>query len=244
MDNLFMGLIALVILGIVVVLIYLVDRINAIEGRSSLADAASQALNTVAAVASTVDANNGFNGFSGKKLWDAVCGKANPPLEAAELASLRERYEPILEKHILEVIQDGAKDVAAGTTNSPKATREIKTLRASVESYLPAQHVSALYKAGYEAASNPDDIPRIAQSVDETCDTLYARCDLALVNPFSTRVFGDANAGNDPALLDSPDVSGASNESLGDELSDGLGDMADDLENFSVEAVSRKPTKR
>lgn len=237
MDNLFIGLIALVILGIIVVLIYLVDRVNAIEGRSSFADAASQALNTVAAAASTVDVNNGFNGFTGKKLWDAVCGKANPPLESAELASLRERYEPILEKHIIELIQDGAKDVAAGTTSSPKATREIKTLRASVESYLPAQHVSALYKAGYEAASNPDDIPRIAQSLDETCDTLYARCDLALVKPFSARVFGDAGADGDTALLDAPDAADGA-------PGDAPQDLADDLENFVVEPVSRKPAKR
>lgn len=200
MDKLLIGLFALVVLGIIVVLLYLIDRINAIEGRGTLAQAASNAVNAVTSASTAVDVNNGFNGLAGKKLWDAVCGKANPPLDATALASLRERYSPVLEKHILELVEAGAKDVAAGTTSSPKATRLISTLRSSVESYLPAQHVSALYKAGYEAASNPDDIPRIAQSLDETCDTLYARCEISLGNPFSARVFGAAPADDDNAL--------------------------------------------
>ena len=234
MDTLFMGLIALIILGIVVVLIYLIDRVNAIEGQGSVTDVAAQALGSVAGAVAPVDVNNGFDGLFGKKLWDAVCGKANPPLSVTDLSSLRARYEPILEKHILDLLESGAKDVAAGTNNSPKATREVSTLRASVESYLPAQHVSALYKAGYEAAAKPDDIPRIAQSLDETCSTLYARCDLALVRPFSERVFGNTAEAGDAPLLEGPDA-----ESIGDDLAH----MTEGLDNFSVETVKRKPAK-
>ena len=94
------------------------------------------------------------------------------------------------------LIEDGGHDAAGGTSRSPQATRSISTLRANVESWLPPQHVSALYKAGYEAASNPADVPRIAQGLDETCTTLYARCDIDIGLPYSQRVFNDASSNN------------------------------------------------
>ena len=193
MDNLFIYLIILVILAIVVVLIYLVDKVNAIEGRGTVGELASQA---AALITSGPSLDNGFNGLSGKKLWDTACGKAEPPLGTPELESFRKRYEPILNKHILGLIEDGGHDAAGGTSRSPQATRSISTLRANVESWLPPQHVSALYKAGYEAASNPADLSRIAQGLDETCTTLYARCGIDIGQPYSQRVFNDASSNN------------------------------------------------
>ncbi|MFB0914452.1 MAG: hypothetical protein QMB88_00125, partial [Burkholderiaceae bacterium] len=110
MDNLFIYLINLVILAIVVVLIYLVDKVNAIEGRGTVGELASQA---AALITSGPSLDNGFNGLSGKKLWDTACGKAEPPLDTPELESFRKRYEPILNKHILGLIEDGGHDAVA-----------------------------------------------------------------------------------------------------------------------------------
>jgi hypothetical protein len=239
-DKLFIALIILVILGIVVVLIYLLDRINTIEGRAGFASGAVQA---VANAVSGVDVNNGFDGFVGKKLWDAVCGKANPPLDTAALASLRERFEPILEKHITELVEEGAKDAIAGANNAPKSSRTISTLRASVESWLPPQHVSSLYKAGYEAVTNPDDLPRIGQSLDETCSTLYARCDLGLTRPFSERLLGpqaQADAAPDGTGIDTPQDGLPALENASGTDAGAADTDIDSLDDFSVAPVKRK----
>jgi hypothetical protein len=234
MDNLFIYLIILVILAIVVVLIYLVDKVNAIEGRGTVGELASQA---AALITSGPSLDNGFNGLSGKKLWDTACGKAEPPLGTPELESFRKRYEPILNKHILGLIEDGGHDAAGGTSRSPQATRSISTLRANVESWLPPQHVSALYKAGYEAASNPADLPRIAQGLDETCTTLYARCGIDIGQPYSQRVFNDASSNNggdkgDSAatLLEGPRADPAQN---------GAADAGAQAGDFEVDPVNR-----
>jgi hypothetical protein len=181
--------------------------------------------------------DNGFNGLSGKKLWDTACGKAEPPLGTPELESFRKRYEPILNKHILGLIEDGGHDAAGGTSRSPQATRSISTLRANVESWLPPQHVSALYKAGYEAASNPADLSRIAQGLDETCTTLYARCGIDIGQPYSQRVFNDASSNNggdtgDNAamLLEGPSADPAQN---------GVADAGAQAGDFEVAPVTR-----
>ena len=234
MDNLFIYLIILVILAIVVVLIYLVDRVNAIEGRGTVGGLVSQA---AAILTSGPSLDNGFNGLSGKNLWDTACGKAEPPLGTPELESFRKRYEPILNKHILGLIEDGGLDAAGGTSRSPQATRSISTLRANVESWLPPQHVKALYKAGYEAASNPADLTRIAQGLDETCTTLYARCDIDIGQPYSQRVFNDASSNNggdkgDSAatLLEGPRA---------DPAQKGVDDPGAESGDFEVDPVNR-----
>jgi hypothetical protein len=187
MDAIFLAILAIVVLGIIVVLIYLLDKVNRLEGASTL-----NAISAVVTGAPTAVADNGLNGLSGKALWDAVCGKgAGASLDADGLASLRKRYQPILHKHIMSVVENGAKDAQAGTSTNPTPDLEIATLRAKVESWLPPQHVKAIYTAGYEAASNPEDIPRLAQSLDETCATLYARAEIELPpTPYSGLVFG------------------------------------------------------
>ena len=191
MDAIFLAILAIVVLGIIVVLIYLLDKVNRLEGASALS-----AISEVVTGAQAAGADNGLNGLSGKALWDAVCGKgAGANLDGDGLASLRQRYQPILHKHILTVVENGAKDAQAGTSTNPTPDLEIATLRAKVESWLPPQHVKAMYTAGFEAASNPEDIPRLAQSLDETCATLYARAEIELPpTPYSGLVFGAAPA--------------------------------------------------
>ena len=214
MDAIFLAILAIVVLGIIVVLIYLLDKVNRLEGASALS-----AISEVVAGAPAAAADNGLNGLTGKALWDAVCGKgAGANLDADGLASLRKRYQPILHKHILTVVENGAKDAQAGTSTNPTSDLEIATLRAKVESWLPPQHVKAIYTTGYEAASNPEDIPRLAQSLDETCATLYARAEIDLPpTPYSGLVFGATpapaegteGAADDSGMADASDTDAA-----------------------------------
>lgn len=214
MDAIFLAILAIVVLGIIVVLIYLLDKVNRLEGASALS-----AISEVVTGAPAAAADNGLNGLTGKALWDAVCGKgAGANLDADGLASLRKRYQPILHKHILTVVENGAKDAQAGTSTNPTSDLEIATLRAKVESWLPPQHVKAIYTTGYEAASNPEDIPRLAQSLDETCATLYARAEIDLPpTPYSGLVFGATpapaegteGAADDSGMADASDTDAA-----------------------------------
>jgi hypothetical protein len=226
MDAIFLAILAIVVLGIIVVLIYLLDKVNRLEGASALS-----AISEVVTGAPAGAADNGLNGLTGKALWDAVCGKgAGANLDADGLASLRKRYQPILHKHILAVVENGAKDAQAGTSTNPTPDLEIATLRAKVESWLPPQHVKAIYTAGYEAASNPEDIPRLAQSLDETCATLYARAEIDLPpTPYSGLVFGATPApaeGTEGAT----DDSGMADASDSDTAADG---------DFDIKPVKR-----
>jgi hypothetical protein len=226
MDAVFLAILAIVVLGIIVVLIYLLDKVNRLEGVSALS-----AISEVVTGVQATGADNGLNGLSGKALWDAVCGKgAGANLDGDGLASLRQRYQPILHKHILTVVENGAKDAKAGTSTNPTSDLEIATLRSKVESWLPPQHVKAIYTAGYEAASNPEDVPRLAQSLDETCATLYARAEIELPpTPYSGLVFG---ATSEPAegAEDAADETGMSDASDTDATADG---------DFDIKPVKR-----
>ena len=226
MDAIFLAVLAIVVLGIIVVLIYLLDKVNRLEGASALS-----AISEVVMGAPAGAADNGLNGLTGKALWDAVCGKgAGANLDADGLASLRKRYQPILHKHILAVVENGAKDAQAGTSTNPTPDLEIATLRAKVESWLPPQHVKAIYTAGYEAASNPEDIPRLAQSLDETCATLYARAEIDLPpTPYSGLVFG-ATPATDEGTEGATDDSGMADASDNDAAMDG---------DFDIKPVER-----
>ena len=229
MDAIFLAILAIVVLGIIVVLIYLLDKVNRLEGASAIS-----AISEVVTGAPAVAADNGVNGLSGKALWDAVCGKgAGANLDADGLASLRKRYQPVLHKHILAVIESGAKDAQAGTTTNPAPNLEIATLRAKVDSWLPPQHVKSMYTVGYEAASNPEDIPRLAQSLDETCATLYARAEIDLPpTPYAGLVFGTTSTLTDGAgdLEGAADGTAITDTSAADAPTDG---------DFDIKPVKR-----
>ena len=239
MDAIFLGILAIVVLGIIVVLIYLLDKVNTLEGRNAIG-----VLTEAVGIAPAQVPDNGLNGLVGKALWDAVCGKgAGASLDAEGLASLRKRYSGVLHKHILSLVEDGAKDAQAGTANSPPANREISTLRAKVDSWLPPQHVKAIYTVGFEAASNPEEIPRLSQSLDETCATLYARAEIDMpAAPYSVTVFG---GGADPMGDDTMDAPALG---MADGTGDGTGESGADAgadagaadADFDIKPVTRK----
>lgn len=234
MDAVFLALLAIVVLGIIVVLIYLLDKVNRLEGASPLS-----ALSEAVGLSAPPAVDNGLNGLSGKALWDAVCGKgAGASLDADGLASLRKRYQPILHKHILAVVENGAKDAQSGNTTTPGSNLEVTTLRAKVDSWLPAQHVKSIYNAGYEAASNPEDLPRLAQSLDETCATLYARAEIDLPpTPYSSVVFGPSPALAEGGDLDTEGGNEPPDKSAG--AADSSPESADN-DDFDVKPVTRK----
>ena len=74
----------------------------------------------------------------------------------------------------------------AGTVGVPTNNRQVPTPRGSVVSWLPMHHLASLYQAGVDfATSQPDDVLRIQQSLDQVTGMIYARIGLGLGEPYS-----------------------------------------------------------
>lgn len=165
----------------VILIIYLIDRVNRLEKIASARDDRADSNS------SDNDADSSFLGLNSKPLWDAMCGKAPEGFNSNDLVALKPRYEIVLKKHIESIFAMGVADGQAGTTKKPKPTTVISTLRGSIESWLPPQHVSTIYNVAFESVNaSTEDMPRLANSLDETGGLLYSRTDLTLKQPLSS----------------------------------------------------------
>jgi hypothetical protein len=127
-----------------------------------------------------------FGELAGKTLWDAMSGIPLPGVEPKHVSDLKPHYEPILRQHIEQVFMEGYSHGKAGTVGVPTNNRQVPTPRGSVVSWLPMHHLASLYQAGVDfATSQPDDVLRIQQSLDQVTGMIYARIGLGLGEPYS-----------------------------------------------------------
>tara|TARA_Y200000002_G_C22602233_1_gene630071 strand:- start:301 stop:918 length:618 start_codon:yes stop_codon:yes gene_type:complete len=108
-----------------------------------------------------------FNGLEGEELFYAMLGERHQEIIFSDDA--RKRYELIIRKHILEVLEkakEGELTLDSGTI--------IKTLRGSVHSWLPQDVIGPLLAQGGVLANNPRD-EQAVQSIQEIIDHLYAQ---------------------------------------------------------------------
>ena len=176
-ENIILALIALVVLGIVVMLLYLLDRVDTLEKR--------QTPDPLAEVQRAVLAG-GFGSLGGRKLWDAACGVGTEQWAPDALAALRENLRPVLTKHVQEVFQQGADDARADRNQAPKPDRTIATLRARVESHVPAPQVAALYRCGRDYANaTPESLPTLRQNLEQIGANLQGKSQIVLAEPFA-----------------------------------------------------------
>ena len=120
-------------------------------------------------------AKNALSGLAGKNPWDAMCGKAGDGVSQTDLESARKRYEVVLHKHIEMIFEDGKSDAAAGRPQkTAKNPIDVSTLRGVVNSWIPPQHASRIYKVGYEIDKATDaDMNRLGSAISESCDVLF-----------------------------------------------------------------------
>jgi hypothetical protein len=178
-DTLFMAVMALGFVLLLVLVIYLVDRVNALEINTRQAqDNAPK----------SKPADSGpFGGLSSKKLWDALSGQAPENWDADRVGDVRERYAPVLLKHIEMLFGEGVADARSGLSGTPRNTRVISTLRGSVESWLPTLENGTIYQCGVDSAqSTPETRPAIQQRLDEACAVLHQRVQIPLRQPYSS----------------------------------------------------------
>ena len=108
-----------------------------------------------------------FNDLEGEELFYAMVGERYQELIFSDDA--RKRFELIIRKHILEVLEkakEGELALDSGTT--------IRTLRGSVHSWLPQDVIGPLLAQGGVLANNPKD-EQAVQSIQEIIDRLYSQ---------------------------------------------------------------------
>ena len=168
----------ILVLAVAVIVIYLIGRVGVLESF----------INNRMATNSTTEKPEGgestdksYLGLEGQKLWDALTGSESS-IKEKDLTAVRNRYSTLLKKHISLLFAAGLADGKSGTTKrQPKNPMVITTLRGSLRSWLPRQHVASLYGAGYESARADNiDIARIHSSLTETIDILYLRAGLTM----------------------------------------------------------------
>ena len=168
MDALVNAFVAIGLLLILVLVIYLLDRVNAIEKETR-----KLAQNITPAVQAPKDP---FEGLSGRRLWDAMTGKAPETLAADALAEIRERYDLVLHKHLEAIYQEGWRDGERGLSVEPVNTRTISTAAAQVESWLPGPQVKTLYQCGLEASQRPPELwDSLRADMDEAARIIYEK---------------------------------------------------------------------
>jgi hypothetical protein len=171
----------------IILMVYLIDRVKRLESLSI------QANNTSADVQAAPN-DNGFLGLTGKVLWDAMSGQLPEGFQEGDLLALKSRFEFVLQNHIETLFKLGKKDGTAGKSpETPSNPIEISTLRGSIESWIPAQHVSVLYRAGHESvAADSIAINRLKADIDETAQVLFSRTGLTIKQAFSEKLLGNA----------------------------------------------------
>jgi hypothetical protein len=184
MDIYLLGLVAIALLVIILLIVYLTSKVNGLEKEtlsmaSRLQDAAQQ----------TATAQGPFSGMSGQTLWDALCG--NPPgnIDEARLEEVRQRYEPVLLKHIQSLFEEGRVDGQMGASGSPKNKQKINVLRGSVESWLPQEACNAIYQCGMDSVVKSEAEAEIVRiTLDDVCASLFAKTGIELRHSISDQL--------------------------------------------------------
>ena len=178
------------VLLVFLLVLYVIDKVNVIYQGYSRTE-----------VPATYD-DGLFGELAGKTLWDAMSGIPLPGVDAKHVSDLKPHYEPILRQHIEQVFMEGYSHGKAGTVGVPTNNRQVPTPRGSVVSWLPMHHLASLYQAGVDFAnSQPDDVLRIQQSLDQVTGMIYARIGLGLGEPYSATLLIHPVSSEEEAML-------------------------------------------
>jgi len=172
----------ILLLATVITIIYLIGRIDLLESFISTRLSANPA-STPEKDGST---DKSFLGMDGKTLWDALSGIDKGSASEEDINGIRGRYATLLKKHITTLFTTGFNDGKNGASKrKTENPMTITTLRGTLKSWLPQQHVSSLYSTGYESARATEiDLARLLSALTETIEMLYLRSGLTMEPDF------------------------------------------------------------
>jgi hypothetical protein len=167
MNTILLLLIFTGLVGMLLVVFFMLDRVNEIHKHSDIPQRGH------------VDPAAIFGGLTGKNLWDAMIGVPMPGWDQKRLATIRPRYDLVLQKHLELIFEDGKLDGREGYAMPVRCDRMVPTLRGEIESWIPHEFASGIYRAGYAIATTPEDGHEpIRQQIDMVGDALYAAAGL------------------------------------------------------------------
>jgi hypothetical protein len=186
MSNFMMNMISWVLLLLVILTLYLIDKVNHLAAMYEPPKPEPLPEPEAPRAGDLL-----FAGLEGKKLWDAMNGKAVQGFDTSLLDSLRPHYEPILREHISATFKDGVDEANEAEAKTPSSQRQIDTVRGHVQSWLPPQHLGSIYRTGVEFGGlyakdpNPDVLARLKETLDSVTSMLYQRAGVPLDVPYS-----------------------------------------------------------
>ena len=162
MNTILLLLIFTGLVGTLLVVFFMLDRINELHKHADIKKG-------------ELDPKALFGGLSGKNLWDALIGVPMPGWDQKKIAAMRPRYEIVLQKHLELLFEDGKLDAREGYAMPIRCDRMVPTLRGEIESWIPHEFASGIYRAGFAIANTPEDGHElIRQQIDMIGDALFA----------------------------------------------------------------------
>ena len=161
MNTILLLLIFIGLAGVLLTVFFTLEKVNDIATGKSPAKPRFNAAET-------------FGGLSGKDLWDAMMGLPMRGITPKEILSLKPRYEVVLQKHLEILFEEGQRDAREGFAMPVRCERVVPTLRGEIESWIPHQYASSIYKIGYSLVTEPDeDEDKLREQIDEIGDEIF-----------------------------------------------------------------------
>ncbi len=223
MNTILLLLIFTGLVGLLLVVFFMLDRLNELHKHHDLQKP-------------SIKPDESFGGLSGKALWDAMIGLPAPGWDAKKVALLKPRYEVVLQKHLELLFEDGELDAREGLNMTVKCDRIVPTLRGEIESWIPHEFASGVYRAGHDKGElGPDAYPEIRARLDELGDALFSATGLP-PHPLSKVLMPLPREGEEAPAADLPDAAAE-----GAEGAEGFAAVADGAAPGSAEPAALPP---
>lgn len=161
MNTILLLLVFIGLVGVMLVAFFTLEKVNDIATGKSPSKPRFNAADT-------------FGGLSGKDLWDAMVGVPIRGITPKEILALKPRYEVVLQKHLEILFEEGQHDGREGFPMPVRCERVVPTLRGEIESWIPHDYASGIYKVGYAVVTEPDeDHETLRDKLDEIGDELF-----------------------------------------------------------------------
>ena len=154
------------LVGLLLVVFFMLDRLNELHKHADLQKTPHNPDDT-------------FGGLTGKTLWDAMIGIPLPGWDAKKLEPLKPRYEAVLQKHLELLFEDGKLDAREGFAMPVRCDRVVPTLRGEIESWMPHEYASGIYRAGQDLINlPPEEHETVLSRIDDIGEALYSATNL------------------------------------------------------------------
>ncbi len=166
MNTILLLLIFTGLVGLLLVVFLMLDRLNELHKHADLQKTLHQPDDT-------------FGGLSGKTLWDAMIGIPMSGWDAKKLEPLKPRYEAVLQKHLELLFEDGKLDAREGFAMPVRCDRVVPTLRGEIESWMPHEYASGIYRAAQDLINlPPEEHEAVLSRIDDIGEALYSATNL------------------------------------------------------------------